>query len=169
MRQTAQTLRSLGFRLELVSGDRQPVCDWIAAELGIARAQGDVSLADKAEYVRALERQGVRVLYAGDGTNDAPAMREATASVAVAGSSGEALGAAGLVLRAGHVEELVMLLRTGRRLGRIIRQNYAWAFAFNGVFVPLAALGWLRPLWAMLLMLLSSTAVLVNSLRMRSG
>jgi heavy metal translocating P-type ATPase len=159
-------LRDTGLKVELLSGDRQSVCDGIAAELGIATARGGVSLDEKVAHIRALGRQGHHVTYIGDGTNDALAMAAASASIAIAGSTDEALAASGFVLLRQELAALPTLFRLGHRLHRIIRGNYLWAFGFNGVFVPVAAAGYLTPLFASLLMFLSSTAVLLNSLRL---
>jgi len=161
-------LRSLGYRTGILSGDRQEVCDWLAGELGMEASLGEQDLEDKVRFVRARREQGLQDAFCGDGTNDALAMAEATASIALPRSTDEALGASGFVLLGGTVSGVPLLMQAGRRLRRIIRSNYFWAFAFNTVFIPIAAAGRLTPLAAMLLMLLSSTAVLLNSLRMRS-
>jgi len=71
------------------------------------------------------------------------------------------------VLTRGDLAALPDLFALGRRLARVVRANYVWAFAFNALFIPVAALGLLTPLWAMLLMFLSSTTVLLSSLRLR--
>jgi Cu+-exporting ATPase len=94
-------------------------------------------------------------------------MAEASASIALARSTDEALSASGFVLVGGSVGPAARLMAAGRKLARVIRSNYFWAFAFNTVFIPVAAAGKLTPLAAMLLMLTSSTAVLLNSLRMK--
>jgi cation transport ATPase len=93
-------------------------------------------------------------------------MSGATASIAIAGSTDEALAASGLVMLHARLAALPDLFVTARRLARVIRGNTLWAFGFNGVFLPVAAAGWLTPLAAMLLMLASSGAVLLNSLRL---
>jgi len=159
-------LRGSGLDIEILSGDRQPVCDGIAAELGIATARGGISLDEKVAHIESLERQGRRVAYVGDGTNDALAMAAASASIAIAGATDEALAASGFVLLRPELAALPALFRLGHKLHRIIRGNYLWAFGFNGLFIPVAAAGYLTPLFASLLMLLSSTAVLLNSLRL---
>jgi Cu2+-exporting ATPase len=160
-------LQALGLRVELLSGDRQEVCDWVGAAVGADSVSGGVELRDKVTLIADRSRAGERIAYVGDGTNDALAMREAAAAVAVAGSTDEALTASGIVMRHGRLVELVALVRTARKLARVVRGNFAWAFVFNASFIPVAALGWLRPLFAMLLMLMSSSAVLLNSLRMK--
>jgi Cu+-exporting ATPase len=96
-------------------------------------------------------------------------MGAATASVAIAGSTDEALHASGFVLLHHGLFSLPALFSIAKKLRRVIRNNYFWAFGFNGLFVPIAAAGWLTPIAAMLLMLFSSTAVLLNSLSMNRG
>ena len=153
-------LRGAGLELELVSGDRPETTEWAASELGIATAQGGLSLDDKVALVRQRRAGGDEVGFVGDGTNDALAMSEASVSIAVARASDEALGASGFVLLGGKLGALPTLFTVGRKLRRVVVQNYLWAFGFNLAFVPVAA---------MALMLLSSTAVLLNSLRMSRG
>jgi Cu2+-exporting ATPase len=162
-------LRGAGLELELVSGDRPETTEWAASELGIATAQGGLSLDDKVALVRQRRAGGDEVGFVGDGTNDALAMSEASVSIAVARASDEALGASGFVLLGGKLGALPTLFTVGRKLRRVVVQNYLWAFGFNLAFVPVAAAGKLAPLAAMALMLLSSTAVLLNSLRMSRG
>jgi len=166
-RATAEGLRDLGLGMEILSGDRQEVCDWVAREMGINQAAGGVSLEEKVEYVRRRREAGVEIAFVGDGTNDALAMGEACSSVALARSTDEALSASGFVMRQGQLLRLVDLFATGRKLHGVIRLNYFWAFVFNTIFIPVAAAGRLTPLTAMLLMLVSSAGVLLNSLRMR--
>jgi heavy metal translocating P-type ATPase len=160
-------LGRLGLEVELVSGDRRSVSESVAAAVGIGRAAGGMTIEDKVDRVRSLRRAGSAVAFVGDGTNDALAMAEGAASVAISGSTDEALSASGFVELHGSLEGLPRLFGLGRRLARVIRGNYVWAFAFNVLFVPVAALGQLVPLAAMALMLVSSTAVLLNSLRLR--
>ena len=90
-----------------------------------------------------------------------------TCSVALARSTDEALTASGFVLLSGNIDAVPVTLSAGRKLRRVVWTNYLWAFSFNVLFVPVAAAGRLTPLMAMLLMLASSTAVILNSLRMR--
>jgi heavy metal translocating P-type ATPase len=166
-RSTAETLQELGPELEILSGDRQEVCNWVARATGISRSAGGASLEEKVEYVESLREAGEEVAFVGDGTNDALAMGEASSSVALARSTDEALSAAGFVMRQGQLSRLVDLFATGVKLHGVIRLNYFWAFGFNTIFIPVAAAGRLTPLVAMLLMLVSSAGVLLNSLRMR--
>jgi cation transport ATPase len=168
-RETVAGLQAQGRRVELLSGDRQQVCDHLRRELGVDAARGDATLEAKVELIRARVAAGERIAFVGDGTNDALAMSEATASVAVGGATDEALAAAGLVMLHRRLPALVELFARAAALGRVIRGNYIWAFSFNTLFLPVAAMGLLQPLAAMLLMLLSSSGVLLNSLRLRES
>lgn len=158
-----------GYCSHLVSGDRQDLCQWIGSHLGFRSTQGCATLEQKVEIVTQMEQAGRPVVFIGDGTNDALAMNRASASIALSHASDEALAIGGFILLSGQLQPLPFLFRTARKLARVIRHNYWWAFGFNSLFIPLAALGYLTPLWAMLLMLLSSTAVLLNSLRMHGS
>jgi Cu+-exporting ATPase len=94
-------------------------------------------------------------------------MAEAGISIALAKSTDEALAASDLVAIHGDIDRLDEVFSAGKKLASVVKQNYLWAFSFNSLFIPIAALGKLVPLAAMLLMLTSSIAVLLNSLRLR--
>ncbi len=160
-------LTAAGHEVELVSGDRPEVTEWVAHELRLADYRGGVSLEAKRDRIAELAGDGVA--YVGDGTNDALAMSAATVAIAVGRSSDEALGASGIVVTGGNLTALPRLLRAVTRLHRVVRMNYLWALLFNAVFIPIAVAGYLTPFTAMLLMLGSSIVVLTNSLRLRSG
>jgi heavy metal translocating P-type ATPase len=162
-------LRELNLSCELLSGDRDAVTKLVGSELNMVSATGDVSLDEKVSIIKALEMSGKATAFVGDGTNDALAMSEATVSIALGNASDEALTACGFVSLNSDLGCLKELFVLGKKLSKVIRANYIWAFAFNAFFIPVAALGKLVPLAAMLLMLVSSTAVLLNSLRLKKG
>ena len=162
-------LKGLGYGLELFSGDRQEVCQWVGNSVGIVATTGGISLEEKCHRIKQYRNGGRAVLYVGDGTNDALAMAEATASVALGKSTDEALFASGFVFTDAKLSALPCLLSTGQKVSRVIRENYAWALVFNLIFIPIAIAGELSPLLAMILMLASSIAVLTNSLRLRKS
>jgi heavy metal translocating P-type ATPase len=163
------SLNALNITSELVSGDRDEVTQHVAKAVGIPKATGHAAIADKIELVKARRAAGKTVAFVGDGTNDALAMGEAQVSVALAKSTDEALAASGLVALRGNVANLADIFTIGRKLRRVMTQNYVWAFAFNTLFIPIAAMGKLVPLAAMLLMLTSSITVLLNAMRLRGG
>jgi len=166
-----EALRALGMDATMLSGDRREVTGAVAGALAIHRWQGEQSLEEKVTATRRLRLQaqaaGRGVAFVGDGTNDALAMAAADVSVAVPRATDEALHAGGFVLLGGDLRQLPWLFAVGRKLRQVVVSNYVWAFSFNLLFVPLAALGHLTPLAAMALMVASSTAVLLNALRMR--
>lgn len=166
-KETVSDVKALGMTCALLSGDRSEVARFVAAEVGIDTATGGASIEDKIAVVDAECKKGKFVAYVGDGTNDAEAMSRAHVSIAPAKSTDEALSAAGLIALRGDIAHLSEVFTLGRKLAGISKQNYFWAFAFNTLFIPVAALGKLVPLAAMLLMLLSSGAVLLNSTRLK--
>jgi Cu+-exporting ATPase len=159
----------------LASGDARPAAAAVAARVGIARVEAEMRPAGKQALVRALRAEGRRVAMVGDGINDAPALAEADVGIAVGGSTDIAAESAGVVLMRGGVTGVVDALAVARATMRTVRQNLAWAFAYNVVGIPLAAgvlWPWLRwepgPMLAGLAMSLSSVSVLANSLRLRT-
>jgi heavy metal translocating P-type ATPase len=160
-------MRSLGLEIELVSGDRQVIVDAIADEVGIARTVAEATPEAKVEEVRRLQSEGRRVIVAGDGINDAPALAAATVGIAMGTGTDVALAAADVNLLGGSLASVADALAIARRSYRIIRQNLFWAFAYNVVMIPLAVLGILTPMWAAAAMALSSVTVVANALRLR--
>jgi heavy metal translocating P-type ATPase len=162
-------LRREGLDVRLLSGDDAAVVARVAHAAGIETHEGRVSPAGKAERVAALRANGRRVLYVGDGVNDAPALAAADVGLALSHGAGMACEVAGLVALRDEPRAAGRLVRTARTLGRIVRQNYAWALGYNAVLLPLAASGLLHPALAALAMFGSSVSVLANSARLLRG
>jgi Cu+-exporting ATPase len=167
-------LRALGWRIELVTGDRAEAAAPIAAALGLDAWHAGISPAGKQELVRAWRARGARVAFAGDGLNDAPALAAADVGIAMGDGTDVALRSAGVVLLRGDLSGLVRAARLSRATLRNIRQNLFWAFAYNLAGLPLAAgvlypwTGWLlHPMVASVAMSLSSITVVANALRLR--
>ena len=165
---TIDVLHDRGYRVSMLSGDRQEVCDWMAGYMHLDAATGNASLDDKVNRIAAMQNEGKNVAFIGDGTNDALAMGVSSVSIAMGKSTDEALTASGFVMYHGNLASLPRFFATGHKLHSVVLGNYLWAFAFNTIFIPIAALGNLTPLAAMLLMLVSSSGVLINSLRLKS-
>jgi heavy metal translocating P-type ATPase len=160
-------LVALGLTPLLVTGDAEAPARAIARAVGITDVRAGVRPKDKLEVVTALERGGARVAAVGDGVNDAPALAAATVGVAMGGGTDAARAAASLTLLDDDPRRLVLAIRLARAARRTIRQNLAWAFGYNVVAVPLAALGLLPPVVAAGAMALSSILVVGNGLRLR--
>ncbi|MFJ7243515.1 heavy metal translocating P-type ATPase [Kitasatospora sp. NPDC098652] len=161
-------LRGMGLETVLLTGDGPGAARAVAAELGIERVHDSASPERKAEVVAELRAAGRTVAVVGDGVNDAVALASADLGVALASGSDAAIGAAGLTLVRGDIEAVVDAVRLARQTLATIRANLIWAFGYNLVLIPLAAVGLLNPVLAAVAMSLSSLLVVGNSLRLRT-
>jgi Cu2+-exporting ATPase len=155
-----------GLASRLVSGDAQAVVDRIAALTGITAAQGNLTPDQKVALVQEWQSRGLRVLMAGDGVNDAPALAAADVSCSLTGSSDIALENADIIITGDDLALLATAHRIARKTMTVIRQNLAWAFLYNIVGIPLAVFGQLTPVYAAVAMTASSLLVSLNSLRL---
>jgi heavy metal translocating P-type ATPase len=165
-----EALRQLaeeGVRAVMLSGDSPPTTAAIAAELGLEEYEGQTSPQEKAERIKAWQETGEEVAMAGDGVNDAPALAQADLSITAAGGTDVAGETSDVVLMRHDLTLIPWFIRLSRRTRRIIRENLGWAFAYNLVAVPLAALGIISPVIAAAAMATSSLLVVGNSLRLR--
>jgi len=162
-----EALRAAGLRVHLLSGDRSEAVAAVAGELGIEVVRAQAAPQDKLEYVRALQRDGRRVLMVGDGINDAPVLAAADASVAVGEATALARTAADTVLLSPSLGLVPALVDIARRTRRIVAENLAWAGLYNAIAIPAAALGFVPPWLAALGMSGSSLLVVGNALRLR--
>ncbi|MBI5424789.1 MAG: cadmium-translocating P-type ATPase [Opitutae bacterium] len=167
-------LQHRGFRVFMVTGDRTAAAEAIARELKLDGFHAEVTPARKQELVREHQSRGERVVFAGDGLNDAPALAAANVGIAMGTGTDVAMHSAGLVLVKGDLQALVRALHLSRATLRNIKQNLFWAFIYNGLGLPLAAgafyplFGWLlSPMFAGAAMSLSSITVVSNALRLR--
>jgi Cu2+-exporting ATPase len=158
------TLQSLGLEVTILSGDHSRVVEVVASTLGIAEWYGQLTPADKAEWVTQRESSGTAVLFVGDGLNDAPALAAATVSVAMGDGSSAAMHAADVVVMEPSLRPLVALRTVGAVTSRVVRQNAAFALTYNVSAVALAMTGVVGPLLAAIMMPLSSLAVVFNAL-----
>jgi Cu+-exporting ATPase len=166
---TVARIKRLGIRPLLVTGDNEHAARSVAAELGIAPADvlAGVKPEGKVEAVRDLQAGGTAVALVGDGVNDAAALAQADLGMAVGAGADAAIGAADLTLTGGDPLSIVTAIELARAAMAVIRANLAWASGYNLVAIPLAALGYLNPLFAGVAMSASSLIVVGNSLRLR--
>jgi Cu+-exporting ATPase len=167
-------LRRLGIKVYMVTGDRAATARGVADKLGLDGFHADVTPARKQELVREHQAKGEKVVFAGDGLNDAPALAAADIGIAMGTGTDVAIHSAGLVLVKGELTALVRAVHLSRATLRNIKQNLFWAFAYNVAGLPLAAgafyplFGWLlNPMFAGIAMSLSSITVVSNALRLR--
>jgi P-type Cu+ transporter len=160
-------LRSLGLRPVLLTGDTRQTAEAVAREIGVDEVIADVLPAEKAAVIRRLQAEGRVVAMAGDGVNDAPALAQADLGLAIGSGADVAIEASDLTLVTGDLRSAADAIRLSRRTLSTIRANLFWAFAYNVLALPLAALGYLDPIIAGATMALSSVFVVSNSLRLR--
>jgi len=166
-------LHALGVRTVMVSGDHAGAARAVARTVGIDEVRAEVLPADKAAAVAALKATlapGERVAMVGDGVNDAPALAAADVGIAMANEGGGtdvAMETAGLTLLRGDLTLVGQALELSRAITAKLHQNLFWAFAYNVVGIPMAALGLLSPVLAGAAMALSSVSVIGNALLLR--
>ena len=160
-------LASQGIVSVMLTGDNRGAADAAARALGIERVFAEVLPGDKAAQVAALKADGATVAMVGDGINDAPALAAADVGIAMASGSDVAMHTAGITLMRGDPARVADAIDISKRTYAKIRQNLFWAFAYNVVGIPLAALGYLNPVIAGAAMAFSSVSVVTNALTLK--
>jgi Cu+-exporting ATPase len=167
-KQAVELLQRRRIHVVMLSGDNRTTAQAIAAEVGISDVIAEVRPADKADTIRALQQAGQVVAMVGDGVNDAPALATADIGIAIGTGSDVAKEAGDLLLLGNDLRDVVTAIGLSRATMRKIRQNLFWAFIYNSLGVPIAALGLLNPMIAGAAMALSSLSVIVNSSLLRN-
>jgi len=167
--ETMAAFATKGIDAWLVTGDSVEVALGVAQQVGISpdRVVAGALPQDKVDHVLSLQSQGHCVLMVGDGINDAAALATADLSIAMGTGTDTAIATADITLMRAHLGGVIDALNLSAKTLRVIRGNLAWAFAYNVIGLPIAALGALRPMYAAGAMALSSLFVVTNSLRIR--
>ncbi len=161
-----KSLHSSGKQVLLLTGDHAACAQRVAQSVGITQVFANLSPDDKLSQVKALQAQGATVAMIGDGVNDAPVLAAAQVSIAMGGGTQVARASADMILLSEDLQNLVQGIDTAQKTLRIIRQNLAWAVAYNLLALPAAAFGWVQPWMAAIGMSGSSLLVVANALRL---
>ncbi|MDM4768301.1 heavy metal translocating P-type ATPase [Pelomonas sp. SE-A7] len=166
-RQAVERLHALGVETVLLTGDTRGSAMVVGQALGIRQIEAEVLPADKAAVVQSLRAAGKTVAMVGDGINDAPALAAADVGIAMATGTDVAMETAGITLMRGDPQLVAASLDISRRTYATIKRGLFWAFIYNLVGIPLAALGLLNPMLAGAAMAFSSVSVVANALLLR--
>ncbi len=158
-------LIAMGLKVAMISGDNLKTAKAVAGRLGIENVLGDVLPKNKADEVAKFQANGEKIVFVGDGINDAPSLVQANLGIAMGGASDIAKEAGQIVLMQSDLNLVVEAIKISKITFKTIKQNLFWAFAYNVIAIPLAMAGFLSPMIAAAAMSFSSVSVVTNSLR----
>ena len=162
-----QEINDMGVEVVMLTGDNEVVAETIGKEMDIMTVKSNLKPADKYDEIKEIQQSGRIVGMIGDGINDAPALATADVSFAIGTATEIAMEAANITLVKGDISRACEALKLSRQTMNIIKQNLFWAFGYNVLALPVAALGFLNPMIAAGAMAFSSVSVVTNSLRLR--
>jgi P-type Cu+ transporter len=165
--ESVRKIESLGLKSGIISGDRKVVAKAVAEKLKILVYWAEVMPMEKSEVIKSLQDKGEKVIFVGDGINDAPSLVQADLGIAVGSGADIAKEAGEIILLKNDLDRIPQAIKISRATYSTIRQNLFWAFLYNTLAIPMAFLGLLTPAMAALAMSLSSVFVVSNSLRLK--
>ncbi|NWF50576.1 MAG: copper-translocating P-type ATPase [Ignavibacteriaceae bacterium] len=160
-------IKEMNIKTVMLTGDNYTVAETIAKKVSVDEFKPEILPADKCYFVRNYKKSGKFTAMVGDGINDAPALAESDVGIAIGTGTDVAIETAQIILMNGDLAGVSKAIKISRETIKTIKQNLFWAFIYNVIGIPLAAIGLLNPMFAALAMSLSSVSVVSNSLRLK--
>ncbi len=167
VKEVIETLHSMNIETYLLTGDNKATADAVGKEVGIKNIIAEVLPEDKANKVKSLMLDNKRVAMIGDGINDAPALAVADIGISMGTGTDIAIETSDVTLLNGDLQSIVKAINLSKATIRNIKENFFWAFLYNSIGIPVAALGFLAPWLAGFAMIFSSVSVILNALRLK--